>query len=311
MANVQKDLKLYYQGVDITDKIAILECVVKDTSGGQSDCLNLKIDHADKWFKYGAKKNDVLRVTRGGYDSMNLYLNTVAPEEGAYRIYATGRKCVAFPEKWQSWEGASLTTVMGNLAGEGGMGSQMNGVSGGISYPYLLREHMGAPAFLEQLLNRESAVLKCMNGKFCAIGIPYAQNLKAMQKVDLGTVLFDGTYVDRRDTKWRSVTIETPFGSGKATDPKASDGKDRVITEIAATDAAMAKRWAKGILLCHNRKSEILTLERDFNPGYTAMVKLKIGGGSDAAGEWLIDTAEQDLLRGRSRIKLLRCTTVN
>ena len=119
MANeVQKDLKLYYNGKDITKDVDILECVVRDVSGRESDCLNLLVDHADKWFKWGVEKNDVLRVTRAKYDSKALYLNTIVPEEGAFRIFATGTKCTPFPAKWESYEKKTLAAIMGTCAGE-------------------------------------------------------------------------------------------------------------------------------------------------------------------------------------------------
>ena len=308
MANVQKDLRLFYNGKDITGSVDILECVVRDVSRRESDCMNLLVDHADKWFQWGVQKNDTLRVTRSGYDTKNLYLNTIVPEEGAFRIYATGSKCTPFPAKWESYEKKTLGAIMAACAGEGNMGSQQNGISGGILYEYLLRENLSAPVFLEQLINREGAVMKSLNGKFCAIGIGYAQGLKCMHTVQVGSKLAEAQYVDRRDQSWSSVTIDTPFGKGTAIDRKSS-GKSRVITDIAVDNDAQAKRWAKGILLCHNREGEILTVEMDFNPGYTAMVRVDVDGNTDTKGQWLVDEVEQDLVTGRTKGKLFRCVT--
>ena len=83
MALAQADMTLIYKGTDITKQVDIIECVCRDVSGSESDCLNLKVDHADQWFRWGPQKNDTIQVKRNGYDSKTLYLNTVIPEDGA------------------------------------------------------------------------------------------------------------------------------------------------------------------------------------------------------------------------------------
>ena len=306
MAETQSDVTLIYEGVDITEDVDIIECVCRDVSGGQADCLNLKVDHADKWFRWGPQKNDRIRVLRSGYDTKNLFLNTVVPEDGAYRIYATATKSVPFPKLSMSFDQKSLASIMGTCAGECGMGARQSGISGSIIYEYLLRNNMSAPVFLEQLVNREGAVLKALDGNYVAIGVAYAQGLTPMHEMELDSDQLDSEYIDRRDLSWSSVQIKTPFGNGVARDGQ-STGLARIITDIPVDNDAMAYRWAKGLLLMHNRQSESLNIEMDFNPGYTAMVRINVKSNSDAAGEWIIDETEQNLLDGRTRAKMLRC----
>ena len=308
MAQVQADVSLIYQGTDITDDVDIIECVCRDTSGRESDCLNLKVDHADRWFRWGPQKNDTLRVLRNGYDSGVLYLNTVIPEDGAYRIWATGAKSVPYPARWQAFEEKTLAAIMGTCAGELGMGARQSGVNGGILYEYLLRENLSAPVFLETLANREGAVLKALGGSYVAIGVAYAQGLPAMHEMELDDDQLDSEYIDRRDRNWSSVTIRTLFGTGSARD-SAANGQSRIITDMTVDNSAQAYRWAKGLLMLHNRQSETLKIEMDFNPGYTAMVRIDVKSQTDAAGQWIIDETEQNLLDGRTKAKLLRCIT--
>ena len=309
MADVRGNLKLFYNDKDITKYVDILGCVMRDRSGRESDCLDLKVDHANKWFNWGVAKNDRLRVTRSGYDSGTLFLNTIAPEEGAFRIYATSARCAPFPARWASYEKKTLSSIMSTCAAESGMGARQSGISGGIFYEYLLRENMSSPVFLEQLVNREGAVLKCLSGNFVAIGIDYAQGLEVKHEIDLKAKVFNVRYTDRRDQSWRSVTISTPFGSGTASDTH-SNGQSRVITDITVDNNAQARRWARGILLCHNRESEQLEVEMDFNPGYTAMVRVNVRSEkTDANGAWVVDRVDHNMLDGRTKAKLLRCVT--
>ena len=308
MAEVQKDVRLYYQGVDITDEVDIIECVMQDRSGAAADCLNLKVDHADEWFRWGTQKNDKIRVTRAGYDSKTMFLNTIVPEDGAYRIYATGTKAVPFAARWQAFEKMQFQAIMAGCAGECGMGFGSWGVNAG-EYRYLMRQNESAPVFMERLANREGAVLKSMDGRFTAIGILYAQGLQAMHTVELEDDQLDSEYIDRRDLSWSGVEIRSLFGNGKAKDATAGGAQNRVITDLCVEDDATAYRWAKGILMNHNRQSEILNLTMDFNPGYTAMVHIKVSSQTDAKGDWVIDRVEQDLLNGRTKARMLRSVT--
>lgn len=308
MAHVQDDVILIYQGKDITKDVDIIECVSRDVSGGEADCLNLKVDHADQWFRWGTQKNDTIQVKRNGYDTKTLYLNTVIPEDGAYRILATGAKSVPFPARWQCFEKKTLAAIMSMCAGELGMGAKQFGVNGGITYEYLMRNNQSAPIFLQKLLRMEGAVLKTLDGNYTAIGVQYAQGLSPMHEMELDDSQMDSKYIDRRDLSWSSVKIETPFGSGTARDGKAN-GQSQTITNITVDNDSQAYRWAKGLLLMHNRESETLHIEMDFNPGFTAMVRIDVKSKTDAKGQWIVDEVEQNLLDGRTRAKLYRCVT--
>ena len=57
----------------------------------------------------------------------------------------------------------------------------------------------------------------------------------------------------------------------------------------------------------HNRQAETLTIESEFNPGFSAMTRIDIVGGTDATGDWIIEEAEHDFYNRKSRAKLYRC----
>lgn len=308
MAQVQHDMTLIYEGVDITKDVDIIGCVCRDVSSGESDCLDLRVDHADRWFRWGPKKNDRIQAKRSGYDTKTMYLNTIVPEDGVYHIYATASKCVATPKKYMAFQDKTLSSVMSMCAGEIGMGAKLYGVNGGSMYEYLLREMESAPVFMQKIAAREGAVLKTLNGNYTAIGVLYAQGQPAMHKVKLDDDQLDSEYIDRRDIGWTSLQIKTPFGNGLARDPSGA-GAGPVYTGICVDNDAMAYRWAKNMLLMHNRQREVLKLEMDFNPGYTAMVRVDVESRTDAAGQWLIHEVEQDMLDGRTRAKMYRCVS--
>ena len=297
---------LMYEDTDITASVDIMECVCRDVSGSESDWVNLKVDHAEQWLAWGPQKNDKIRVLRSGYDSRTMYLNAIITEDGAYRIIATGAKCKPFPARWRPYENKTLASIMSQCAGELDMGARQYGVSGAIRYEYLLRKNTVAPVFLERLLNREGAALKSLNGDYVAIGIEYAQDIPAKHEIELSVTQADAAYIDRRDNAWASVQIKTPFGSAIARDGNVK-GITQVITDITVDNDAQAYRWAKGLLLAHNRRCEMLRIESDFNPGYTAMGRVDVTSRTGANGEWIIHEAEHDMIEGKSRVTMFRC----
>ena len=159
---------------------------------------------------------------------------------------------------------------------------------------------------LERLLNREGAILKALDRNFTAIGVEWAQGLSPQHQLELDNEQIDGKYIDRRYMGWTGVTIDTPFGRGGARD-SAATGQGVSLSDIAVDNDAMAYRWARGMLLTHNRQCETLEIEMDFNPGYTAMVRIDVKSKTDAAGQWIIDSVDQNLLDGRTKAKMLRC----
>ena len=300
------DMTLVYEGVDITDSVDIVDCVFRDASGGEYDCLDMKLDHAERWLRWGPQKNDRIEARRGGYSTKTLYLNTIALEDGGYRILATGAKCGTFPARWQSYEGKTLQVIMSLCAGEMNMAAKLYGINGAIRYDYLMRRNLPAPAFLEELARMEGAVLKTLDGAFAMIGIEYAQAIRPSHTIELRADQEDAPYTEHGQP-WGSVTIRTPFGSGTARANGVS-GLNQVITDLPVDDDAQAYRWAKGLLMHHNRACEILRLETEFNPGYTAMGRVNVESNSKRSGEWIIDSVEHDLIGNKSRAKLYRCT---
>lgn len=302
------DVRLIYEGTDITEDVDIIECVCRDVSNGESDWVNLKVDHARNWIRRKPQKNDKIQVLRSGFDSKTLFLNAILMEDGAFRIIATGAKCKPFPARWQSYENKTLSSIMNQCAGELGMGAKMYGINGSISYDYLLRKNKIAPKFLEELCALEGAALKTLDGNYVAIGIEYAQNIPAKHEIELSADQADAAWIDRRDNAWACVQIKTPFGSAIARDKNAT-GMTQVITDVTVDNDAQAYRWAKGILMAHNRSCELLKIESEFNPGYIAMGRIDVTGETNANGEWIIREAEHDMVDSKSRIIACRCIT--
>ena len=306
MAAMQEDIRLIYEGVDITEEARVEECVVKDVSGCEKDCLNILMQRANNWYEWKPQKNDRIKVTRSGYDTQTMYLTAIAPEGNAYRIYATGAKCADNPARWNTFENMTLAGIMNLMAAESGMKAELWGINGSVAYEYLLRDLETNTAFMQRLISLEGGILKAMGGKFAAIGIEYAQRNKAMQTRKMEGDSLSVRYTDRRDGKWGGGEIVTPYGHGIARDT-AAEGRMHTVTDICVNGNAEANRWAKGMLIEHNRQAETVDIDMEFNPGLTAMARVDIESRTEMEGSWIVDRATHDLMGGWTKARLLRC----
>lgn len=300
------DVTLIYEGNDITERVMIAQCVCMDMSRGISDCLDIRLEEAATWLRWNPQAGDRIQVKRSGYDSGALYVNTIIPQDGAFRILATAMKPGAKRVGYRSYQDMTFTQVMSICAAECDMGAKLYGISGVMRYKYLIRDRETAPGFMARLARHEGTLLKAINGSFAAIGIEYAQGLKAAQKITLDMSREGIRYVNNRESSWAGVKIISPWCTASAID-SAGKGEVRLFTNLPVHDEAQAKRWAKGLLMDHNRQTEVLELEMVFNPGNTAGARIDIAGSDSVAGEWIIDKAENDFIGDTSRLRLVRC----
>ena len=300
-------MQLYYEGTNITDDVDVVKGIHRDVSGGRCDCLELVLENAAAWYRWQPKTDDVIRVTYGSYDTGELYLNTILPEAGKYRILATSTPSSARRKANGAYEAMKLSDIMTACAAECGMNSALYGVNGDILYPFLLRQDESAPAFLNRILGWEGATLKAYNGRLMGISIDAMQRMTAGQTIEITASQQGVRYLRRENAKISGVTIKTPFAEGRATDVAAVFANAETYTHYPALDSAQAGRWSRGLLLLKNRQAEELHISMEFNPGLTAMSRIDIDSATDAAGEWLIDEVTHDFVRKSSSAKLLRC----
>lgn len=300
-------MRLYYEGTDISDDVDIIRCVHKDVSGGRCDCLEIELENASAWYKWGPKQDDKLIAVRGSYQTGILYLNTIVPQNGRFRILATSTPSAARRKSWNTYDHMRMREILTACAAECGMESVLYGLDGDIEYPFLARRMEGGAAFVNRLMELEGAAFKTVQGRFAGIGIAYAQSIPAQQTIAISAEQPGVTYTRRDDIKLGGIILHTPWTECSAQDTSAPDGNREVYTQYPVLDTVQAGRWARGLLLTKNRRAEELRLSSEFNGGFTAMTRIDVDSETDAAGSWLIDEAVHDLLGGKSTIKMLRC----
>lgn len=300
-------MKIFYEGTDITEWVQARKCVCRDTAGSRCDSLDIEFENAAGWYRWEPKEDDQIVVSHNGYDTGVMYVNTILPEKGRFRIFATSLPCAARAKGYQSFTGKTIEEIMRSCAMSSGMDFQIFGIDGKTVIPYIQRENEGCAAFLQRLLTLEGAALKCVNGKYTAIGIAYAQERPAHQAIRVQADQAGMAYT-RGGQAYKTLTVETPYARATATD-SAVPGSHSSLTvgDAPARTDLQAGRWARGLLLDANRKCEKLVMPSDFNIGYTAMTRIDVEGNLDAAGQWLIEEAKHDFINLKSTATMHRC----
>ena len=300
-------MKIIYENTDITCYVQAKSCTVRDTAGERCDSLELELEDAATWLRWGPQEDERIRVTKQGYDSGEMYLHSIQPRDGVFRVLATSLPCAARRKAYRSFVGKTLEEILNACAVTSGMDYRIYGLDGKTQIPYIQREMESCAAFLCRLLRMEGAELKCVSGRYAAIGVLYAQERSAHQTVRLRENQ-PGVEMLKNGEKLCALTVRTPWASARAEDTAVpASHPESVENDTPARTALQAGRWARGLLLAHNRRCETLSLQSEFNPGWTAMTRIDVTGGSAADGEWLIADAEHDLIENSSTAKLHRC----
>lgn len=306
-------MEIYYRGrtgsefARIDSMVLTRKCVTRDTCGERCDSLEIEFENAAGWYAWGPEEDDEIIVRQDGYDSGIMFLHTILPEDGKFRILATALPCAARRKEYRSYRNKSIEDIMRACALRTGMSFQAFGLDAKVTVPYIEQENESAAAFLFRLLKLEGAELKCVNGNYTAIGLEYAQDRAAHQTLRLDAQQ-RGMVYRRNGTKLKSVTIKTPWADASAADLMVPDYHTGVtLCGLPAMDNKQAARWARNILRHCNLEGESLTMGTEFNPGLTALTRIDVNGNTDASGEWLITDVEHDLYNRTSRATMRRC----
>lgn len=298
-------MNIYYNGTDITEFVQVNKCIVRDGCGNRCDSLAIEFSNATVWYNWGPEEDDQIVVTHEGYDSGIMYMNSILPEDGKFTIMATALPCSARNKSNKSYINATIEDIMRDCAIASGMDYKIYGIDNNSTIPYIERNNESCAAFLQKLLALEGAVLKCIDGIYVAIGVDYAQSLDASQTFSI-VADQEGFQYRRSGNAYRKVVVRSPYASAETTDYFIAEDKPTLTLDLPVMNNQQALRWARAKHIEHNRTCEFVTMENVFNPGFTSMARIDIDGETDAAGEWLIDNVEHDIVEMRSTIKLYR-----
>ena len=299
-------MNLIWNGTDITTYCNITGCVHRDAAGGRSDSLELQLDRASIWYRWGPEEGDEIEVTADGYTTGIMYLTAAIPKGDQYRVLASSVKPTANKKAWGCFENISFRALFERLAAECGMTGKIFGMDETIMIPYAMRKGEGCASFMDRIGKAEGFKVKAYNGAFRAIYLPYAESMEPVARLTI-TGNQDGvSYRRRKNAKHNSLTVLSPWAKATAKDSGAENGNEKVITCLPAMDNTQAGRWARNLLRDINRQAEEMTIDQSLNTSMSALSRVDIDGGTDMDGEWIIEEAEHDLFNKSSSARMFR-----
>lgn len=299
-------MRLIWNGTDITDDCEITGCIHRDAAGGKSDSLELQMDRASVWYRWGPEEGDQIEVTEGDYTTGLMYLTAVIPRDDKFRILASSMSPEANRKTWEGFRNITFRTLIERCAAECGMTGKVFGIEDNLVIPYALRQGEGCAAFLDRIARAEGFKVKAYNGAFRAIYLPYAEEMEPSYRLTLDAEQDGVSYRRRGNLKYTGLTVLSPWAKAAAKDMAAPGNNVRVITDLPAENNTQAGRWARNLLWEHNRQAEEVTVTQRLNTAMSALSRVNIDGGTDMDGEWIIEEAEHDLFNKTSAAKLYR-----
>lgn len=299
-------MQIYYERVDITRDAEIVAATVRESAGEQADALEVTMQNPSQWNRWQPKRGERVEAVRGDYTTGTMYVDTLMPDNGKYRLLASSMTAEAGRRRWQSYEQCTLKDIVASVAAETGMEYGIFGIDERTEYTYMLRQNETAAGFLSRILRMEGAILKCAFGRLSVVGIEYAQSLAVTREIRLTSETSGVKHRRAEGMAYAACEIISPYGHGNAVDVAVENGITLTLADEPVYNDIQAARWARGALLWENRKAETLTFQTDFDASLTAMTPVVITGGESYDGYWMTDAVEHDLYNGSTRCGLMR-----
>ena len=296
-------LKVFYNGVNITDDISINSCVHDMFACSTADTLTLKFNDINKvWDSWKPQNEDLISIVCGVAKSGAMYINSVIPENGLMTLRASSIPPTAKTVNNKSWENVRLLQLAKEIAKRHGLGFESYGVDDRL-YSYVRQENKPDFEFLQQRCELESLAFLVYDKKLILYSEEYLEKQAPEKTITIDTDK-DFTNTNNAQKGYGKITIKNGDLTGTYTSSnKLSKVKDIVIsTYMSGQDEA--NRFAKGILRQENKNLETGIFKdaimREFSAG--SIMGIKTTGASSWNGNAFISHIRHDYVKSTSKI---------
>ena len=300
-------MQLFYEGVDITEKVEVSEAVTTDNAGGVADCIELTLTNAADWLRWEPQADDKVEIMDAGYKSGIMYIDALLPEDDVYKLKAFSMPRKARERRWGSFEGISIAELANILAAEIGMSAALYGVDESVRYPYVIRQDETVPGMLQRLLKLEGAMLKCFDQKLIVVDLLWAQEREPVRTLEMGTDMAGVKHNKTQGKGYSRCVVKSPYGEGFAIDRNSDASGTLFIDKEPVFNSIQATRYARASIMNENRGNEQLQWSIDFDTSMTGLVRVDIEAPGELGGKWLVEQVKHDHITRKSDCVFLRC----
>ena len=296
-------LKIFYNGVDITDDISINSCIHDMYACSTADRLTLKFNDINKvWDNWKPQNEDIISISCGVAKSGAMYIDSVIPENGLMTLRASSIPPTAKTINNKSWENVKLLQLAKEIANRHGLGFESYGVKDQL-YSYVRQDNQPDFEFLQQRCELESLAFLVYDKKLILYSEEYLEGQKPVKTIKIDTDK-DFTYTDNAQKGYGKITVKNGNLTGTY---KSSNGLSKVkeiIIQTYVSGQDEANRFAKGILRQENKnlatgifKDAIM---RDFSAG--SIMAIETTGAKSWNGNAFISHIRHDYVKSTSKV---------
>lgn len=283
------DAKLYYNGVEITQQIALTDCDVIDSAGGQLDSVEATFaDYDGLWSRYNPQYDDVLEVTFGGYRSGACFIDEMAQQSGLFVVRARSAPMAALTDMSRSWEAVNLSQLAVDCAGGIGFATSIYGAAAQI-YRRVDCQAETPLAFLAGRCRLEGMSLKVYDRRFVLYDT--AKYEEQPPALTITAADWRGKYhMTERQRRYTRVVVSDGVISG------AFGGGGSVQSyNMFLSDVSEAGRFAKNLFAEDTRGLCELTGSIDLTPTLSGGSVVVVTGCGKADGRYTVGKVQHSL----------------
>lgn len=300
-------LSLIYNDKEINDdpNVVIAAARYLDHACGKSDEVQLLFSNVRKlWQVWEPRKGDKITLSDGTITSSTMYISDCGVQGGKFAISALSAPVEAFQVSTQAWERVSLTAILRDAARKAGLEIQLIGVPR-LSYGRMERMEESAIGFLRRLCEMESLGLKVYDGRAVVYEEKKLEAADPVATLTPENIIGEASFSTSDTGLIHSLTYAWIGKSGRlsGTAKSQSEGKSLTVT-CRGSSSGELQRWAKGAIRSANKHEYAGAVRVHTNLGITAGSNVTVEGYGSFDGPWFVDSAENDLLKGESLLKL-------
>ena len=296
-------LKVFYDGVEITEDISINSCIHDMYASSRADTLILKFNDINKvWDNWKPKNEDTISIVCGVAKSGAMFIESVVPENGLMTLRASSIPPTAKDEKTKSWENVKLLQLAKEIADRHGLGFESYGVEDRL-YNYVRQDNMPDFEFLQQRCVLESLAFLVYDKKLILYSEEYLEKQEPVKTITVDSDK-DFTYTDNAQKGYGKITIKNGDLTGTYKSSNGLSKAKEIIVSTCMSSQSEANRFARGILRQENKnlttgifKDAIM---REFSAG--SVMGVETTGAGSWNGNAFVHHIRHDFVKSTSKV---------
>lgn len=293
-------MKIIYKGTDISDSVAITQCVHDMYAAEKSDVLRIQINNeSKKWDKWNPQREDEIQIIADDVDTGVMYVASLSYEDRILNMTAKSVPQSMLNPNTKTWEDITFKRIVKDIAQAHGLELKEYYVAN-HKYKYLNQKNESDASFLNRRCRLEGCAFLVFNKTLIVYNVAKLEAVSPLKDFDLKD---NESFKLKTDMAYDSYK----FQSGNITGFYSRGPGAACVSDINFFVASQseANRFAKNLLRYENQMKsrghkEIAGIEKGISAG--TVINLK----TDQAASWndaaFVYRIRNDYIKNTSKI---------